>query len=199
MPRCCTHCLFDREIDMIEGIRNNKNGQLVLGLLFGIIFGVFLQKAGVTTYKVIISQLLLTDFTVLKVMMSAVVVGTLGVHFMHGKGMVNLHVRGGSFGSTVVGGLIFGAGFALLGYCPGTVAGAVGQGAMDALVGGVLGLIFGSWIYAVSFPRIAPFLERGQFKNERLQDLFRTGTWQTVVPMVVLIVALLAALEWLGL
>ena len=184
---------------MLERIRGNKNGQRALGLLFGIVFGIFLQKAGVTQYRVIIGQLLLTDFTVLKVMMSAVVVGTFGVHFMYGKGMVNLHVRGGSFGSTVIGGLIFGAGFALLGYCPGTVAGAVGQGAMDALVGGVLGLIFGSWIYAVSFPRIAPFLEQGKFKNERLQDLFHTGTWQTVIPVVVIIIALLAALEWLGL
>lgn len=124
---------------MYDTLRSNTGAQKALGLLFGIIFGFFLQKAGVTTYKVIINQLLLTDFTVLKVMMSAVVVGTVGVHFMHGRGMVNLDVRHGSFGATVVGGLIFGAGFALLGYCPGTVAGAVGQGAMDALLGGVLG------------------------------------------------------------
>ena len=183
---------------MIEEIRNNKSGQLALGLLFGIIFGVFLQKAGVTTYKVIINQLLLTDFTVLKVMMSAVVVGTFGVHFMQKKGLVNFSVRAGSFGSTVIGGLIFGAGFALLGYCPGTVAGAVGQGSMDALVGGVTGLIFGSWVYALLYPRLTPFLARGTFKNERLQDLFHAGTWQTVITVAIIIVALLAALEWIG-
>jgi hypothetical protein len=113
---------------MLEAIRNNKGTQKLLGLVFGIVFGVFLQKAGVTRYEVIIGQLLLVDFTVLKVMMVCGGSGTLGVHLMHGRGIVNLHVRGGSFGSTVVGGLIFGAGFALLGYCPGTVAGAVGQG-----------------------------------------------------------------------
>ena len=183
---------------MIERIRNNKSGQLVLGLLFGIVFGIFLQKAGVTRYKVIINQLLLTDFTVLKVMMSAVVVGTFGVHFMHGKGLVNINVRAGSFGSTVIGGLIFGAGFALLGYCPGTVAGAVGQGSMDALFGGVIGLMVGSWVYAVLYPQLTPILARGAFKSERLQDLFHAGTWQTVIPVAIIIVALLAALEWLG-
>ena len=143
---------------MYEGLRKNRGAQLALGLVFGIVFGVFLQKAGVTRYEVIIGQLLLTDFTVLKVMMSAVVVGMLGVHFMHGRGMANLHVRVGSFGATVVGGLIFGAGFALLGYCPGTVAGAAGQGAMDALIGGFTGLMFGSWLFAVLSPGMASFL-----------------------------------------
>ena len=183
---------------MLEGIRDNRGAQKALGLLFGIIFGVFLQKAGVTHYQVIIGQLLLVDFTVLQVMMSAVVVGTLGVHFMHGRGMVNLHVRSGSFGSTVVGGLIFGAGFALLGYCPGTVAGAVGQGSMDALVGGVTGLMLGSWLFAALFPRLTPFLSRGEFRRTTLQEVFHLGTWQTVIPLVILIVALLLGLHWLG-
>ncbi len=183
---------------MLESVRDNKGAQRALGLVFGIIFGVFLQKAGVTRYEVIIGQLLLVDFTVLQVMMTAVVVGTIGVHLMHGRGMVNLHVRGGSFGSTVVGGLIFGAGFALLGYCPGTVAGAVGQGAMDALVGGLLGLVFGSWLFAALYPKLTPFLARGEFSHMTLQEMFRLGTWQTVIPVVILIVALLVGLEWLG-
>ncbi len=184
---------------MLNSLRSNNSAQKVLGLVFGIAFGVFLQKAGVTRYDVIIGQLLLVDFTVLKVMMSAVVVGMLGVHFMHGRGWVNLHVRSGSFGSTVIGGLIFGAGFALLGYCPGTAAGAVGQGAMDALAGGVPGLLFGSWLFAVFYPKLTPFLSRGDFKHKTLQELFHLGTWQTIVPVVVAIIALLAGLEWLGL
>ena len=183
---------------MLEAIRNNKGTQKLLGLVFGIVFGVFLQKAGVTRYEVIIGQLLLTDFTVLKVMMSAVVVGTLGVHFMHGRGMVNLHVRSGSFGATVVGGLIFGAGFALLGYCPGTVAGAAGQGAMDALVGGVSGLLLGSWLFAVLYPRLKPLLARGEFSSVTLQELFHLRTWPAVLLTAAFIVLLLLGLELLG-
>ncbi len=183
---------------MIERIRGNKNGQLALGLLFGIVFGIFLHKSGVTRYEVIIGQLLLMDFTVVKVMMPAVIVGMLGVHFMNGRGLVRLHVRGGSFGSTVVGGLIFGAGFALLGYCPGTVAGAVGQGSLDALVGGVTGLVFGSWLFAVLYPRLTSFLARGEFRNETLQELLHIGTWQAVISTAAILIALLAALEWIG-
>jgi len=184
---------------MYEGVRQNRNAQLLLGLVFGIVFGVFLQKAGVTRYEVIIGQLLLTDFTVLKVMMSAAVVGMFGVHAMHGKGMVNLHIRGGSFGATVVGGLIFGAGFALLGYCPGTVAGAAGQGAMDALVGGFTGLLLGSWLFAVLYPRLKPFLSRGEFARKTLQEVLHLRTWPAAILVSALIVALLLALEWLGL
>ncbi len=184
---------------MLENLRKNDKAQKLLGLLFGIAFGVFLQKAGVTRYGVIIGQLLLVNFTVLKVMMSAVVVGMVGIHFMHGRGWVNLHVRSGSFGSTVIGGLIFGAGFALLGYCPGTAAGAIGQGAMDALVAGVPGLILGSWLFAALYPRLTPVLSTGEFSHKTLQELFHLGTWQTIVPVVIVIVALLAGLEWLGL
>jgi hypothetical protein len=183
---------------MLDAIRANKGGQKALGLAFGIVFGILLQKAGVTRYEVIIGQLLLVDFTVLQVMLSAVVVGMLGVHFMHGRGMVNMHVRGGSFGSTMVGGLIFGAGFAVLGYCPGTVAGAVGQGAMDALVGGVTGMMFGSWLFAALYPRLTPFLSRGEFSHMTLQEVFHLSTWQTVIPVAVLIVLLLLGLDWLG-
>lgn len=184
---------------MFERVRDNRRGQLVLGLGFGVVFGFLLEKAGVTRYDVIIGQLLLTDFTVLKVMMSAVVVGTIGIHVMQARGAVNLHIRSGSFGGTVVGALIFGAGFGLLGYCPGTVAGAVGHGAMDALVGGVGGLVFGSWLFAVYNPRLEPLLARGAFKKQRIQEVLRTGTWTTMAIVCAAIVALLAALEWLGL
>jgi len=184
---------------MYDGLRQNHKAQLALGLIFGIVFGILLQKAGVTRYEVIIGQLLLTDFTVLKVMMSAVVVGMFGVHYMHGKGMVNLHVRGGSFGATVVGGLIFGAGFALLGYCPGTVAGAAGQGAMDALVGGFTGLMFGSWLFAVLYPRLKPLLSKGAFLQSTLQQVLHLRTWPTVILVSAMIAVLLLALEWLGL
>ncbi|MFW6056261.1 MAG: YeeE/YedE thiosulfate transporter family protein, partial [Chloroflexota bacterium] len=125
--------------------------------------------------------------------------GMIGVHVMHQHGIVNLHIRGGSFGGTVIGALIFGAGFGLLGYCPGTAAGAVGHGAMDALIGGVGGLLFGSWLFAVQSPRLEAILSTGTFQKERLQEVLHMSTWPTVTITVALIVALLAGLEWLGL
>ena len=126
----------------------DKKVQLTIGLAIGVLFGFLLQKGGVTDYDVIIGQLLLTDFIVLKVMLSAVVTGTLGVHLLRSLGLVRLHPKPGSVGTSIGGGLIFGVGFAVLGYCPGTVAGAVGQGFLDALFGGVAGTLLGTGLFA---------------------------------------------------
>lgn len=65
------------ERKMLKILHENTNLQLSIGLLTGILFGFLLQKGGVTRYDVIIGQLLLTDFTVVKIMLSAVVTGML--------------------------------------------------------------------------------------------------------------------------
>ena len=67
---------------MLSALHGRKGWQLVIGFCLGIVFGFLLQKGGVTRYDVILGQLLLTDFTVVKVMLSAVVVGKIGVHFL---------------------------------------------------------------------------------------------------------------------
>lgn len=121
--------------------------QLVLGLLFGILFGFLLQKGGVAKYHVLLGVLLLEDFTVVKVMLTAITVGTVGVLALHALGLVKLHVKPTRYAANIVGGLIFGVGFALIGYCPGTGAAALGQGNLDAFAG-VAGLMIGSYLFA---------------------------------------------------
>ena len=111
-----------------QKVQAKKYGKLIWGLVFGIIFGFLLQKGGATKYDVIIGQLLLTDFTVLKIMLSASLTGMIGVYLMKSLGWVQLYPKSGSVGINVIGGLIFGVGFAVLGYCPGTIAGAIGNG-----------------------------------------------------------------------
>lgn len=63
-----------------------KDAGLIWGYVFGIIFGFLLHKGGVTKFDVIVGQLLLTDFTVLKIMLSAVVTGMIGIFFMKSMG-----------------------------------------------------------------------------------------------------------------
>lgn len=115
--------------------------------LFGLVFGFLLQKGGVGKFNVLIGQLLLQDFTVAKVMLTAIVVGMIGIFSLHHFGKVELHLKPTRIGANAIGGLLFGAGFALLGYCPGTVAVALGQGSWDALFG-IAGLVAGSWVFA---------------------------------------------------
>src|SRR4030042_6039914 len=100
---------------MFVTLHKNKNAQIVLGLLFGIMFGFLLQKGGATDYNVITGQLLLTDFTVLKIMLSAVIVGMIGFHLLRHFGHVQSHAAEGSFGSNVIGGGLLRVGVCLLG------------------------------------------------------------------------------------
>lgn len=107
--------------------RFKDRSTLLWGLAFGMVFGFLLQKGGATRSDVIIGQLLLTDFTVLRIMVSAVLTGMIGIHAMKSLGWVQTNPKSGSAGVNVIGGLIFGVGFAVLGYCPGTIAGPSGM------------------------------------------------------------------------
>ncbi|MDZ4850258.1 MAG: YeeE/YedE thiosulfate transporter family protein [Pirellulaceae bacterium] len=121
--------------------------QLILGLLFGVLFGFLLQKGGVAKFHILIGVLLLEDFTVVKVMLTAIIVGSVGIFSMYGLGLVQLHIKPTRYAANIIGGLIFGIGFGLLGYCPGTGAAALGQGNWDAIAG-IVGLMLGSYLFA---------------------------------------------------
>ncbi|OPX69285.1 MAG: hypothetical protein A4E37_00556 [Methanoregulaceae archaeon PtaB.Bin056] len=182
----------------LDTIRSNARLQIVLGLLIGIAFGFLLQKGGVTEYSVIIGQLLLTDFTVVKVMLSAILVGMIGIHVMKARGLVRLHCKAGSVGATVVGGLIFGAGFAVLGYCPGTAAGAFGSGALDAAVG-IAGIVIGAGLFARLFPYLERvILNRGIFPAETVPEMLGVRPAWVVIVVSILIVGVLAMLAGAG-
>lgn len=185
---------------MLERVRTSEPAQRILGLVTGIVFGFLLQKAGVTRYEVILGQLLLTDFTVLKVMLSAVVVGMVGVYALRDLGLVRLHPKPGSFGTSVLGGLTFGVGFALLGYCPGTLAGALGQGHLDALFGGAVGTVVGAWLFAWVYPRLRrSALLWGNPSPLTLPERLKVHHWAVIVPLGALLVVLLLVLEAAGL
>ena len=168
--------------------------QRLLGFVFGIAFGFLLQKGGVGKYEVLIGALRLTDFTVMKIMLTAIAVGMVGIFGMHALGMVKLHVKPTRYAANIGGGLLFGAGFALLGYCPGTGAAALGQGNYDAIAG-VLGLIAGSHLYAESSNALqATVLGWGNRGGIMLPDVIgvRLGVFLPVfVPLLVAVLWLL--------
>ncbi len=179
--------------------RKADNRELLTGLGFGILFGFLLHKGGVTKYDVIVGQLLLTDFTVIKIMLSAVATGMVGVYFMKSMGWVRLSLKSGSLGMNIVGALIFGVGFALLGYCPGTIAGAIGNGYLDALTGGLAGILLGTWIFAILYPKLKKgILKRGEFGDLTIPGLLKVNDWVVIVPVVTLIILLLLLIERAG-
>jgi uncharacterized protein len=169
--------------------------KLVQGLIFGVIFGFLLQKGGVAKFHVLIGQLLLVDFTVLKVMLSAVVVGALGIHFMHRAGLVELHLKPTRYASNIIGGLLFGVGFAFAAYCPGTGAAALGQGSYDAIPM-MIGMIGGSYIFAEMSGWISrnidPIGDKGKLT---LHDVIPINRSALVITFVAVLVAVLVAVE----
>ncbi|QDU80072.1 putative inner membrane protein [Polystyrenella longa] len=172
-----------------------SNKTLVLGLFFGILFGFLLQKGGVAKFHVLIGQLLLVDFTVVKVMLSAVVVGMLGIHLMHRLGMVELHIKPTRLASNTIGGLIFGCGFALSAYCPGTGAAALGQGNFDAIAM-IVGMIAGSYLFAMASGWIArkinPVGDKGKLT---LHEVLPINNTMVTIGCAILLSGVLVALE----
>ncbi len=169
--------------------------QLVLGLGFGIIFGFLLQKGGVAKYEVLMGQFLLVDFTVMKIILTAIVVGMAGVFSMRALGLVKLHVKPTNYASNIVGGLTFGIGMASLGYCPGTGAAALGQGNYDALAG-ILGLMAGSYAFAETSTFLGRTIQKvGARGKLMLPDLFRLRLPVFLIVFVPLLGAVLFFLE----
>lgn len=169
--------------------------QWVLGLVFGVTFGFLLQKGGVAKYHVLMGMLLLEDFTVAKVMLSAIVVGMLGVLAMNSLGLVELHIKPTRYAANILGGLVFGIGFALLGYCPGTGAAALGQGNLDAIAG-VFGLMVGSYLFAlVSATLGRTVLKWGDRGKLVLPDALGVSRWSLVLALTAILVAAMAILD----
>jgi uncharacterized protein len=122
-------------------------GQRITGLLIGIGFGILLYEGGLANYDVIEGQLLLTDFTFLKVLLSAMIVATAGFFVLSRAGLAERKTMQPSLGTHLAGGLIMGTGFGLLGYGPASVLAAAGTGYPDALAG-LLGILIGAGLFA---------------------------------------------------
>ena len=119
---------------------------------------------------------------------------------MRSLGWAELHPKPGSVGANAIGGLIFGVGFGILGYCPGTLAGAVGQGWLDALFGGLPGILIGAGLLAAIYPRLeSGILSKGDFGDLTLPTWFKVNAWVVVVPVSLLILGLLLWIEKAGL
>lgn len=123
-------------------------------LLFGFLFGAILQSAKLNKYNTISGMARFEDFTVAKAIAVAVGVGAILLSIEIGLGHASFHVKPLLLTGVAIGGLIFGAGMAILGYCPGTLPISLGEGSMDALVG-IIGGICGGIVYTL----IQPFIQ----------------------------------------
>ena len=153
------------------------NPALWLALGFGFIFGLLLHRGRVTDYNVIVNQFRLKDFTVLKVMFTAIIVGGVGVLLLHKLGYAKYEIKPAQMLGVTLGAAIFGAGMVLYGYCPGTGVAAIATGSVHALVGAV-GMLIGGILYALSFGWVkSHILPVGNFGTKRLPDITGISDW----------------------
>jgi hypothetical protein len=158
----------------------------------GLAFGFFLERAGFGSSRKLVAVFYMKDFAVLKVMFTAVVTALIGIRALAATGAVDLaswYQMETLLVPQIAAGLLFGAGFVMGGWCPGTaVVGAV-SGRWDALLFlGAAGV--GSLIYALAYPAIAPLSEAGALGVSTLDGVL--GVSPGVAALLVILMALAA-------
>jgi uncharacterized membrane protein YedE/YeeE len=131
---------------------------LVLGLIIGMAFGAIIQLAGASNYHKILGSLLLKDMDIIKLILMAIAVGTVGIYALDLVDMANMSIKPTYVVGIAIAGLIFGVGFAVAGYCPGTCIVASAEGKTDAIVT-VLGGLAGVLIYSIAYPAFRGLIE----------------------------------------
>ena len=157
---------------------------LIYGLVTGVFFGFFLQKGRVLRYDKQLGALRLMDMTIVKFMLSTVLVGMVGIYLLKDLGLVKLSIKSTNLGANIIGGLLFGAGWGLLGYCPGTSAGALGEGRWDALWG-IVGMLVGAAIFAEVYSTLKTnILTWGNLGKITLPQVLGLSHWVIILVMI---------------
>jgi uncharacterized membrane protein YedE/YeeE len=123
----------------------------VLGIVTGFVFGFLLQKGRVLRFEKQVGALLIRDMTIFKFMLSSILVGMVGIALLSGAGVITISHKAMNLGGVVVGGALFGCGWAIMGFCPGTSLGALGEGRWHAVFA-IAGMLAGAALYAELYP-----------------------------------------------
>lgn len=156
---------------------------MIAALFLGVGFGFALNKAGLTKYHKIVNVFRFTDMAVLKFMMTALVVSMSGLYLLRGLGLVTFpNVPATYVAGNLVGGLLFGVGMALSGYCPGTCAAGSGEGKLDYLIPGVGGFLVGAALYGLTYQQVFPSISSiANYGTTVIPDLWNLSSFLTVV------------------
>jgi uncharacterized membrane protein YedE/YeeE len=126
-------------------------------LFLGFLFGAILQYSKLNRYNVISGMATLENFAVAKAIAVAIGVGAVIIAIEIGLGLASYHIKPFLLGGIAIGGIIFGTGMAILGYCPGTLPVSLGEGSVDALMG-ITGGLAGGFVYTSLVPSIQSIL-----------------------------------------
>jgi len=158
---------------------------LIIGLVTGVLFGAFLQQAEAIRFERQVGAMRLMDMTIVKFMLTTIVVGSIGIYLLSDIGMVSFAPRSLSLGLQIVGGLLFGAGWAIIGYCPGTSIGALGEGRYH-VVWPIIGMLLGGIVFALLYPTIQTYIAPiGAFGSVSLPELLGVSHWIVIAALAI--------------
>lgn len=165
-------------------------------LAVGLLFGFLLQKAGLARYDRIVNVYRFRDLTVLKFLLTAVVTGAVAIRLLVSTGAAgSVPVPATFVLGNAAGGFVFGIGMALSGFCPGTIAAGVGEGRLDYLFPGVLGMIAGALGFGIAYQWLMPVLRIGAVGALALPEWVGAEPWLVVLLFVELFALAVYALE----
>ena len=156
----------------------------ILGLVTGVLFGFLMQKGRVLRFEKQVNAMLLRDMTILKFMLSAIIVGMVGIYLLNDMGLIAIRHKTMDVGAIGIGGILFGLGWAIMGFCPGTSIGALGEGRWHA-VWAILGMITGAGIYAEIYPFFVRTVIAGKdWGKISLAELIGVNHWLVIVVLI---------------
>jgi thiosulfate/3-mercaptopyruvate sulfurtransferase len=168
-------------------------------LFIGIAFGFFLERAGFGSSRKLTGVFYFRDMAVIKVMFTAVITAALGLTCCVVLGIVSIegvYLMPTIYGAYIAGGLIFGVGFVMGGWCPGTAAAGVASGKIDALIF-LAGAIIGSALFNEIFGLIKPLYESGQSGVIFIYDTFGISKATFNVILSIAAVVMFWGCEWI--
>jgi len=158
---------------------------LLSGLITGILFGILLQQSRVIRFEKQVGAMKLRDMTIVKFMLTAIVVGAAGIHLLSDLGIISFAARELSLGLQITGGLLFGIGWAVIGYCPGTSIAAFAEGRFHA-IWPILGMLTGGLIFVFIYPWIQLYIRPvGNFGAVSIPDILGVSHWAVITVLAI--------------
>jgi uncharacterized membrane protein YedE/YeeE len=167
-----------------------EGASLIVALIIGIAFGWFLERSGMGSARKLAGQFYLTDLTVFKVMFTAILTAMLGVFWLGWLGVLDvsrIYVPETWILPQLVGGVVFGVGFAMAGLCPGTSCVSAATGRIDG-VAVVIGMFAGVFGTGLLFERLATFYASTPRGTFTLPDLLHLN--EGVIVFAIVLIAL---------
>lgn len=168
--------------------------------LIGLAFGFWLERAGFGSSRKLTAIFYLRDFAVFQVMFTAIVTALVGLRVLVAFGRVDpgsVYQMETFMTPQIVAGLIFGVGFVMGGWCPGTALVGLASGKGDALVF-LGGASIGSLVYAAVWPAVRDFAVSGACGICTIPETFGLSPGLTVLLVVLIAFAAFAGVEALS-